>query len=73
MGLPFPLGLRRLARAEGGVAWAWAVNGVSSVLGATLAILLAMEVGGRIVFLLGALCYLGAAGAARKPIQGNSP
>jgi hypothetical protein len=67
MGFPFPLGLRRLARSEGGVAWAWAVNGVSSVLGATLAILLAMEVGGRIVFLAGALCYLGAAGAARKP------
>jgi len=67
MGLPFPLGLRRLARAEGGVAWAWAVNGVSSVLGASLAILLAMEVGGRMVFLAGAFCYLGAAGAAWKP------
>lgn len=66
MGLPFPLGLRRLARSEGGVAWAWAVNGVCSVLGASLAILLAMEVGGRIVLLIGALCYLGAAGAARS-------
>ncbi len=65
MGVPFPLGLRRLARSEGGVAWAWAANGVASVVGASAAVLLAMEVGSRGVLLAGAACYLVAGGAAR--------
>ena len=58
MGFPFPLGLRRMARSEGAVAWAWAANGVASVLGASAAILLAMEFGGRGVLLAGSACYL---------------
>jgi hypothetical protein len=70
MGLPFPLGLRLLATAEGGVAWAWGVNGVASVLGASLAILLAMEIGGLGVFLVGAACYLAAGLVATR---GRSP
>lgn len=57
MGLPFPLGLRSLASQEGGVAWAWAVNGIASVLGASLAIVLAMEVGGAGLLLVGSVCY----------------
>ncbi len=57
MGLPFPLGLRSLASQEGGVAWAWAVNGIASVLGASLAIVLAMEVGGGGLLLVGSACY----------------
>jgi hypothetical protein len=73
MGFPFPIGLRRFSQAEGGVPWAWAVNGVASVLGASLAILLAMEVGAKIVILLGALCYLAAAGVARNPSERDSP
>ncbi len=64
MGAPFPIGLRLLASAQGGVAWAWGVNGVASVLGASLAMLLAMEGGAQGVFLIGAVCYLGAGLAA---------
>lgn len=63
MGGPFPLGLRRLARATGGVGWAWAANGVASVSGAALAVLISMELGGRGLILAGAVCY-GVAGVA---------
>jgi hypothetical protein len=69
MGIPFPLGLRRLARSEGGVAWAWAANGVASVLGVSLAILLAMEMGGRGVFLAGALGYAVASFSAYSDLK----
>lgn len=61
MGAPFPMGLRRLAMAPGGVAWAWAANGVASVAGASLAILLSMAVGTRLLILAGGACYLFAA------------
>ena len=64
MGFPFPLGLRSFRGREGGVALAWGVNGVASVLGSSLAIILAMEIGGRMVLMVGALCDLGAAAAA---------
>jgi spermidine synthase len=46
MGMPFPLGMARLgARAEDLMPWAWGINGCSSVIGAVLAGLLAMEIG----------------------------
>ncbi len=66
MGMPFPLGLRRMVREDGGVAWAWAANGVASVLGASLAVLLAMEVGTRVVLLFAASSYLVAGGVAGR-------
>ncbi len=48
MGLPFPLGLRRLAAGDGRrVAWAWAANGFASVVAAPLAALIALEAGSR--------------------------
>ncbi|HSR43046.1 MAG TPA: class I SAM-dependent methyltransferase, partial [Longimicrobiales bacterium] len=43
MGWPFPTGLRRLAGRGAPVAWAWAANGFASVVGVSLATLLAME------------------------------
>jgi hypothetical protein len=65
MGLPFPLGLRRLAGSPGGLAWAWAINGFASVAAASLAVLLAMEAGTRALIAAGALLYAGAAWVAR--------
>jgi predicted membrane-bound spermidine synthase len=46
MGLPFPLGLTRLAREQGAfVPWAWGLNGCASVVAAIAALLIALEVG----------------------------
>lgn len=46
MGMPFPLGLSRLARAAPAfVPWAWGINGCASVLAAIAALLLAIEIG----------------------------
>ena len=46
LGIPMPAGLRLLsARAPQMVAWAWGINGALSVVGATLAIFIAMNWG----------------------------
>jgi hypothetical protein len=46
MGMPFPLGLGRLADyAPGLIPWAWAINGCASVISAVLATLLAIHLG----------------------------
>jgi len=46
MGMPFPLGLSRVAAAAPAlIPWAWAINGCASVVGAVLATLVAMESG----------------------------
>ena len=61
MGMPFPQGLARLANGEQAlIAWAWAVNGASSVVASILAALLALSFGFSIVLAVGAACYLGA-------------
>lgn len=53
MGMPFPLGLRRVAdEAPRLVPWAWGVNGCASVLSAVLASLLATHVGFAVVVAL---------------------
>ena len=58
LGIPMPTGLRLLAaRAPQMVPWAWGMNGALSVLGATLAIFIAMNWGFRVT-LLAALRHL---------------
>ena len=58
MGMPFPLGLRRLTvPAPGFVPWAWGINGFASVVSAVLATLLAIEFGFNAVILLALLLY----------------
>ena len=58
MGMPFPLGLARVAaRTPGLVPWAWAINGCASVVGAVLASLLAMHVGFTVVVCLALALY----------------
>ncbi|HET6342698.1 MAG TPA: hypothetical protein VFG78_11020 [Gemmatimonadota bacterium] len=59
MGMPFPLGLQRVADSEPGwIPWCWGVNGFLSVAGAAAAPLVALTFGFRGVLLLAAALYL---------------
>src|SRR4051812_27961649 len=59
LGIPMPTGLRMLSRrAPQMLAWAWGINGALSVLGATLAIFIAMNWGFRITLVTAAATYL---------------
>lgn len=58
LGMPLPSGIRLLGEQRPGVlAWAWGLNGAMSVLGATLAIYVAINYGFARVALLGAIVY----------------
>jgi spermidine synthase len=62
MGMPFPTGLKLLGSdARGTIAWAFGVNGAASVLSSIVAIVLAMQAGFSVVFLVAAALYLLAA------------
>jgi hypothetical protein len=59
MGPALPLAGARLGRDDPAVLpWLWAVNGAASATGAALAVMLAMEWGGRALLLAGAALYL---------------
>jgi hypothetical protein len=59
LGVPMPAGIRLLsARAPQMVTWAWGINGALSVLGATLAIFIAMNWGFRVTLLSAGATYL---------------
>ena len=61
LGIPFPLGLRLASVQTTSIgAWAWGVNGFSTVIGTVLAHILGMIFGFRVVLLLSALCHVGA-------------
>jgi hypothetical protein len=58
MGMPFPLGLARLADyAPELIPWAWAINGCASVVSAVLATLLAIHLGFTAVIALALVLY----------------
>jgi hypothetical protein len=62
MGIPLPAGVRLLsARRPQLIPWAWAMNGALSVVGATLAVFIAMNWGFSVTLLVGAACYAAAA------------
>jgi len=62
MGVPFALGLSRLARiAPAFVPWAWGLNGCASVVAAILAVLLSMAFGLRATLLIALALYAFAA------------
>lgn len=64
MGIPMPAGIRLLSRRqEALLPWAWAMNGALSVVGATLAVFIAMNWGFSVTLLTGSAVYLLAAGA----------
>ena len=67
MGIALPSGLRLLAAAQPQlIAWAWAMNGALSVLGATLAVFIAMNWGFSVTLACGAALYVAAAGLVRS-------
>jgi hypothetical protein len=67
MGIPFPVGLMRLAeRAPDFIPWAWGINGFASVTSAVLATLLAIEFGFTSVIVLALFIYGVAAAALRN-------
>lgn len=58
MGIPLPAGVRLLAATQPHlVAWAWGMNGALSVLGATLAVFIAMNWGFSVTLACGAVLY----------------
>ena len=59
MGMVFPIGLRRIANRNASVAaWAWGMNGCSSVIATGLATIIAVELGFSVLLMMGAGCYL---------------
>jgi hypothetical protein len=59
MGIPFPTGLRLVGKEfENDVAWMWCINGAFSVLGAVLALVVAMSFSFTVALLLGASVYV---------------
>ena len=69
MGLPFPLALRALE--EPLVPWAWGINGCASVVSATLATLLAVDVGFDAVLWIALALYVAAYAASRFLEEGG--
>jgi hypothetical protein len=58
MGVPFPLGLRLLASGESAnVPWVWGINGATSVVGASIAPIIAVECGLSAVLVVAAGAY----------------
>ena len=58
MGMPFPLGLARLAdKIPEVIPWAWGINGCASVLSAILATLIAIHLGFQVVIVLAISLY----------------
>jgi hypothetical protein len=68
MGIPLPAGVRLLAATQPQlVAWAWGMNGALSVLGAILAVFIAMHWGFSVTLLCGAALYAVAAALVGRP------
>lgn len=73
MGTFVPRGVRTAdAIAPGLVAWGWGLNGATSVVGSTLAIMLSINFGFRVVLFIGVAAYLLAGFALPEPNQGRS-
>jgi SAM-dependent methyltransferase len=69
MGMPFPLGLSRVATAMPGfIPWAWGVNGCASVLSAILATILAIHFGFTVVVGMALMLYCLAALSLWRPL-----
>ncbi len=73
MGMMFPTCLRLAEKRLGGPAipWMWAINGIASVVGSALAIIIAMTNGYNSSLALGAISYLIAASALAILLRGN--
>jgi sugar phosphate permease len=61
LGMPFPLGVLAIeGQPRGAVAWAWGMNGLFTVVGSLLSVLLSLEAGFDITILAALGCYAGA-------------
>jgi SAM-dependent methyltransferase len=70
MGMPFPLGLSRVAQARAEfIPWAWAVNGCASVLSAILATLLSVHFGFNVVIGMALMLYFFSAVVLWRPLD----
>ena len=70
MGMPFPRGLERAGRdALPAPPFYWGLNGVMSVIGSVITVLVAVSFGFRAAMLVGSACYLMAALVARTLTQ----
>ncbi|MBW2477640.1 MAG: hypothetical protein JRE63_10005 [Deltaproteobacteria bacterium] len=58
MGMPLPLGMRLFHQTNRSVPWSWGINSATSVLGAILAVAVAMNAGFTVTLLTGTLIYL---------------
>ena len=58
MGMPLPIGMRLFHDKNDLVPWSWGVNSATSVLGAILAVVVAMNAGFTVTLLVGTLLYL---------------
>ncbi len=59
LGMPFALGLRRIAAGDASVsAWAWGINGYMSVVGSVMTVVLSIALGFKMVVWIGAGIYL---------------
>lgn len=62
MGMPFPLGIERLRKNQPDlIAWAWGINGYASVVGAILAVCLAIALGFNAVIVIATAIYIAGA------------
>jgi hypothetical protein len=70
MGMPFPLGLAKVACARPEfMPWAWGINGCASVLSAILATLLSVHFGFTLVIGMAVVLYLTSAAALWRPLD----
>jgi hypothetical protein len=61
MGMPLPLGILALAdRPRGSVAWAWAMNGLFTVIGGLIAAIGSIYLGFKVLLLIGFAIYVAA-------------
>jgi hypothetical protein len=58
MGMPLPLGMRLFHKDNALIPWSWGINSATSVLGAILAVVVAMNAGFTTTLLIGTLLYL---------------
>jgi hypothetical protein len=69
LGMPFPMGCLELERKpDGGIAWAWAMNGLFTTAGGFGSVLISIYFGFTAALLFGVLCYV-VAGTAFKFIK----
>ncbi|MHC4378109.1 MAG: hypothetical protein ACYS26_16025 [Planctomycetota bacterium] len=74
MGMPFPLGLSRLAEHDPRLAaWAWGINGYTSVVGSVLTVILSILFGFDVVVWIGAGVYAIAILAAAGRVGASRP